>query len=33
MTVGAVFVARDDRSFVYQYSRSLNDLYLAQGLR
>jgi hypothetical protein len=33
MNVLRVLVARDDRTYVYQYSRGLNDLYLARGLR
>jgi hypothetical protein len=33
MFIGAVLVSSDDRSFVYQYSRGLQDLYLARDLR
>jgi hypothetical protein len=33
MFVARVLVAADDRSYVYQYSRGLNDLYLAYDLR
>jgi Tol biopolymer transport system component len=33
MGIGRVFIAVDDRTYVYQYIRGLNDLYLAQGLR
>ena len=33
MFVGRTLIAADDRSYVYQYSRGLNDLYLARELR
>ena len=33
MAVLRVMIAGDDRTFVYQYSRALNDLYLMRDLR
>ncbi len=33
MFIGRVLISADDQSYVYQYSRGLNDLYLARDLR
>ena len=32
MLIGRVLFSADDRTYVYQYSRTLNDLYLARDL-
>jgi hypothetical protein len=32
-SVGRILVATDDRSYVYQYNRGLNELFLATNLR
>jgi hypothetical protein len=33
MNIAQVLVDRDERSYVYQYTRGLNDLYLVRDLR
>lgn len=33
MFTGRVFIADDDKFYVYQYARGLNDLYLVSGMR
>ena len=33
MFVGRIFIAADDQSYVYQYSRALNELYLVRDVR
>ena len=33
MFIGRVFVAADDQSYVYQYSRGLNELFLVRDVR
>jgi hypothetical protein len=33
LMVRPILIARDGRSYVYSYTRSTEDLYLAEGLR